>query len=67
MVNTMFIRKFKKAISCFQIEVFFLVIFLCVSFVLSVSLSVSFVFLLLFFIPTFDCHWNNKATEGTYY
>ena len=29
--NAMFIRKFKKAISCFQIEVFFPVIFLCVS------------------------------------
>ena len=39
-VNAMFIRKLKKAISCFQIEVFFLVTFLCLSSVLSASLSV---------------------------
>ena len=66
-VNAMFIRKCKKAISCFQIEVFFLVIFLCVFFTLSMFLSVSFVFLLLFFIRTFDRHWNKKAATGTYY
>ena len=30
-VNAIFIRKSKKVISCFQIEVFLLVIFLCVS------------------------------------
>ena len=65
-VNVMVIRKFKKAISCFQIEGFFLVIFLCVSSVLSVFLLVSSVFLLLFFIRTFDYHWNKKAAEDTY-
>ena len=55
-VNAMFIRKIREAISSFQIEVFLLVIYLCVSSVLSVFLSVSFVFLLPFFICTFDCH-----------
>ena len=55
-VNAMFIRKIREAISSFQIEDFLLVIYLCVSSVLSVFLSVSFVFLLLFFIRTFDSH-----------
>ena len=35
-MNVIFRRKFNKAMSCFQIEVFFLVFFLCVSSVLSV-------------------------------
>ena len=30
-VNVMFLRKFKKPISCFQIKVFFIVFFLCLS------------------------------------
>ena len=55
-MNAMFIRKIREAISSFQIEVFLLLIYLCVSSVLSVFLSVSFVFLLLFFIRTFVCH-----------
>ena len=64
--NCELISKFKKAMSCFQIEVFLPVVFPCVSSVLYVFLSVSSVFLLLFFISTFDYHWNNKAVEDTY-
>ena len=39
-VTAMFIKKIKKAISCFQIEVFFLVIFLCFFCVTYVSICV---------------------------
>ena len=48
----MFLRKFKKPISCFQIAVFLLVLFLF-------FLCVSLVFII------FDYHWNNKVAHGT--
>ena len=46
-------RKFKKNMSCFQIEVFFVLFF-------SVFLLCS-----LFIIHTFDYHYNNKGAEDT--
>ena len=54
-VNVMFLRKFKKPISCFQIKVFFIVFF-------SVFLLCS-----LLFIRNFDYHQNNKVEDGSYH
>ena len=59
-------KKFQESNILFSNWSFFLVIFLCVSSVLSAFLSVSSVFLLLFFIRTFGYHWNNKVAEDTY-
>ena len=58
-------KKFQKSNIMFSSWSFFLVIFLWVSSVLSVFLSVSSVFLLLFFFRTFGYHWN-KVAEDTY-